>query len=106
MPGGVRTVCSRSRQITVLHRKAGTLHCRKPGLQAVDGVGGGGRGRGDATKDCSGTDRGVEARGRDSRDALSDFSSCGQDETSTAGCWWRRRLLMASGQEDGAVAMR
>ena len=67
--------------------------------QAVDGVGAGGRGRGDAMKDCSGTVRGVEVGGRDSRDVLQDRSSCVRDETSTAGRSWRRKLLMASGQE-------
>ena len=56
--------------IVAWHRKVGLLHCRKPGLQDVDGVGVGERGRGDAMKDCSGTVRGVEVGGRDSRDAL------------------------------------
>lgn len=86
-----------------MHRKVGLLHRRKPGLQAVDGVGAGGRGRGDAMKDCSGTVRGAEVGGQDSRDVLQDRSSCVRDETGTGGRSWRRKLLMASGQDDGAV---
>ena len=54
-------------------------------------------------KDCSRSVGGVEMGGRDSRDVLQDCSSCVRDETSTAGCSWRRKLLMASMQEDGAV---
>ena len=73
-------------------------HCRVlVASQAVDGVGAGGRGCRDAMKDCSRSVGGVEMGGRDSRDVLKDRSSCVCDETSTSVCWWRRKLLMASG---------
>jgi len=71
--------------------------------QAVDGVRAGGRGCRDAMKDCSRSVGGVEMGRRDSRDVFQDRSSCVRGETSTAGRLWRRKLLMASGQEDGAV---